>query len=399
MKVFVSLEHRFDRTPDGTFWTNAGFTYSFWQRYLEVFDEVCIIARVNDVVELAKDVRRADGKAVYFLPLPHYVGPLQYSTKVHHISSIAKQVAKNKDAVILRASSPIANLLSPKLKKYKHPYAVEVLGDPYDVFAPNVVEHPLRPFFRWWLPRQLRDQCWNAMAVSYVTRYALQKRYPAGKSTFSTWFSDVDLPNSAFVEKPRIFDKKSDAFNLVLVGSLEQLYKAPDILIDAIHKCVNSGLKICLTIIGGGKYQAELEARVRLLNLQQQICFAGQVPSGHAIRSYLDKADLFVLPSRTEGLPRALIEAMARALPCIGSAVGGIPELLIDDDLVTPGCVDDLAEKIRQVVTDVNRMSAMSQRNLQKSIVYKDDFLHAKRLEFYNYIRGETEKWARSVQK
>jgi glycosyltransferase involved in cell wall biosynthesis len=213
------------------------------------------------------------------------------------------------------------------------------------------------------------------MAVSYVTRYALQKRYPAGKSTFSTWFSDVDLPNSAFVEKPRIFDKKSDAFNLVLVGSLEQLYKAPD------------------------KYQAELEARVRLLNLQQQICFAGQVPSGHAIRSYLDKADLFVLPSRTEGLPRALIEAMARALPCIGSAVGGIPELLIDDDLVTPGCVDDLAEKIRQVVTDVNRISAMSKRNLQKSIVYKDDFLHAKRLEFYNYIRGETEKWARSVQK
>ena len=62
MRVVVSLEHHFDRTPDGVVWTQTQFPYRFWQRYLEVFDQVQVVARVRDVRKAAPDWQRADGR-------------------------------------------------------------------------------------------------------------------------------------------------------------------------------------------------------------------------------------------------------------------------------------------------------------------------------------------------
>lgn len=53
MRVVVPLEHHFDRTPDGVVWTQTQFPYRFWQRYLEVFDQVRVVARVRDVPRAA----------------------------------------------------------------------------------------------------------------------------------------------------------------------------------------------------------------------------------------------------------------------------------------------------------------------------------------------------------
>ena len=121
------------------------------------------------------------------------------------------------------------------------------------------------------------------------------------------------------------------------MGTLEQLYKAPDVLLDAVGQCFRQGLDLELVWIGGGQYQQQLEARAKELGLSPRVRFLGQLPAGDAVRGELDRADLFVLPSRQEGLPRAMLEAMARGLPCIGSTVGGIPELLPAEDLVPPG--------------------------------------------------------------
>ena len=113
----------------------------------------------------------------------------------------------------------------------------------------------------------------------------------------------------------------------------------------------------------------------------------------------LDLADLFVLPSYQEGLPRAMVEAMARSLPCIGSTVGGIPELLQPEDMVPPGDAVALANKIREVVTDRDRMARMSARNLEKAKDYRNEVLQERRNEFYRYVREQTEAWLREKQK
>jgi glycosyltransferase involved in cell wall biosynthesis len=174
---------------------------------------------------------------------------------------------------------------------------------------------------------------------------------------------------------------------------LAQLYKAPAVLLEAIARCVGAGLDLGLTVVGDGKHRSELEAQARMLGLAERVCFLGQLTAGDPVREQLDHADLFVLPSLTEGLPRAMIEAMARALPCVGSTVGGIPELLPPEDTVPAGDAAALARKIREVVTALERMARMSTRNLAKAREYSDEALRSRQISFYQHLRAETTRW------
>jgi glycosyltransferase involved in cell wall biosynthesis len=83
-------------------------------------------------------------------------------------------------------------------------------------------------------------------------------------------------------------------------------------------------------------------------------------------------------------------------LPCIGSTVGGFSELLAEEDLVAPGDVQALAAKIRDVVTNPQRMAKMSARNFAKAGEYRQDVLWEQRLAFYRRVREMTEEWLTS---
>jgi glycosyltransferase involved in cell wall biosynthesis len=90
---------------------------------------------------------------------------------------------------------------------------------------------------------------------------------------------------------------------------------------------------------------------------------------------------------------------MARGLPCIGSNVGGIPELLPEEDMVNPGCHITLAHKIREVVTNPYRLATMSISNLEKAKNYKEDILQKRRIKFYNHVKEKTQTWLSSQTK
>jgi glycosyltransferase involved in cell wall biosynthesis len=396
MNVSVILEHRFDGTPDGRIWTQTMFDYSFWTAYLEVFDQVQVVARVRQVAKPRPDWLHADGKGVSFAAVPDYQGPWEYLLRAIKVKQAVRQAIKPPNAVILHLSSTLANCIVPYLRRLRYPYGAEVVGDPYDVFSPGAIKHPLRPFFRWHFTRLLKRQCAEASAVTYVTEEALQRRYPSGPGAFSTFYSFNVLEDGDFVAEPRAAAFFQLPLTLITVGSLAHLYKAPDILIEAVASCINKGVDLQLVLIGDGQYRPSLEARVAELGLAPRIKFLGQVTYGDQYRVQLDQADLFMLPSRQEGLPRAMIEAMARALPCIGSTVGGIPELLPPEDLVPSNDVAALADKICEVARDPDRLQRMSARNLKKAGNYRQEILKERRLAFFHYVRAKTEEWLRA---
>jgi glycosyltransferase involved in cell wall biosynthesis len=107
----------------------------------------------------------------------------------------------------------------------------------------------------------------------------------------------------------------------------------------------------------------------------------------------LDRADLFVHPSRAEGLPRAVIEAMARGLPCVASRAGGIPELLSAEDTVPAGDARALARKIAEVARDPARLSRMAARNWARAQQYREDVLAKRRAQFYAHSQQAAKEW------
>lgn len=393
MNLIVGLEHRFERTPDGAIWTSTTFPYRYWSPYLEVFAEVRVVARVRNCPEPDPGWQRADGSGVRFVAVPDFRGPYQYLLKASEVRLVIEGALSPREAVILRGGA-IAMCMEPTVRRLGHPYAVEVVADPYDNFAPGSFRTPLRPMFRYWFWYRLRRQCSSACAAAYVTASALQRRYPCGG--YSVGVSDVELSDDAFIGRPRVFHPDQTSWTLVTVGLLDQLYKGQDVLIDAVSACARSGLDVRLVFVGDGLQRSALEERVSRLGLAG-VVFTGLLPVGQAVRSQLDRADLFVLPSRQEGLPRAMIEAMARGLPCIGTAVGGIPELLQAEDLVPVGDVATLARRITEVLTNPDRMNRMSSRNFTRARDYHENALRPRRVGFYEHIRRVTEDWCNST--
>jgi glycosyltransferase involved in cell wall biosynthesis len=396
MNVLVSLEERFQRTPDGRVWSSGAASYSFWKRYLDVFDEVRVLGRVADVAVASASWKRADGPGVSFELVPYYVGPLQYARKYFSVQASIRKAVQRADAIILRVSSPIARCVQREMAPGR-PFGAEVVGDPYEVFAPGAVEHPLRPVLRSVMTKQLKRQCEKACAVAYVSGGELQRRYRPSSSAFSTTYSSIELREDAFAAAPRVrADEPRRPARIISIGTLEVPYKGFDVLIDAVSICVKDGLPVELEIIGEGRCRAELESRAERSGAAKHISFAGQISSGEAIRARLDGADLFALASKTEGLPRAMIEAMARGLPCIGSAVGGIPELLAPSELVPRGDAAALARAIRELVIDSARMTRLSAESFQKARDYHDSILTGRRREFFSHVRKATQDWTLS---
>jgi glycosyltransferase involved in cell wall biosynthesis len=298
------------------------------------------------------------------------------------------------DAIILRVSSHVAACLESTLAPGR-PFGLEVVGDPYEVFSPGSIGHPLRPFLRWWFTRTMKRECGKAAAVAYVTAGALQERYQANGDAFKTSYSSIELLEEAFAAAPRQWERPPCPIRIIAVGSMEQMYKGFDVLIDAVGRCLRKGLDLELELVGDGRFRSTLEGHVRVHGIERKVTFAGRVSSGAAIREHLDRAHLFVLPSKTEGLPRAMVEAMAWGLPCIGSAVGGIPELLSPEDLVDRGDVVALANKIVEVVSQPGRLARMSETNLARARNFHDSVLRPKRRLFLEHVHKTTEEWIR----
>jgi glycosyltransferase involved in cell wall biosynthesis len=284
-----------------------------------------------------------------------------------------------------------------EIVRVKKHYALEVVGDPWGALGPGTWASPLRPVFRVLATQQLKRICTGAVASSYVTAEALQKRYPPSKSAYAVGFSDVNLEHAIVPaetvkgrhrrlhELPWRGSKSTNPIRIGFIGSFAQMYKGSDILLHATALC-SSRLNFELILVGAGRYLTEMKTVAAKLGITDRVEFRGQL-SSDSIFEFLDSIDLFVMPSRTEGLPRALVEAMSRGCPCIASAVGGIPELLEASDLVPPNSPERLAELILQVAADPDRLVAMSARNLAKAGQFTPQVLNECRRAFLEEVK------------
>jgi len=182
---------------------------------------------------------------------------------------------------------------------------------------------------------------------------------------------------------------------LITVSSLEHLHKGPDVLIEAFSMCVTEGLDAELVIVGDGRLRRSLEALAQNLRVAKRVRFLGSLPAGEAIARQLDASDLFVLPSRADGLPRALIEAMARGLPCIGSTTGGIPELLQQECLIPPADPRALKEKILEMVRNPYLRRRQASMARTRALDFAPQILAERTRMFHTRVRDAAAEFRR----
>lgn len=402
MKILVAVEQHFARGPGQCILADGPAKYSSWSNYLEEFDEVLILARVGLKLSDLGGEARADGPSVSFCALPDYHGLWEYVKNLPQLRAIVRSAVEECDAFILRVPGLVGRLAWKELTQQGKPYALEVVGDPWDAFGPGTWPNVLRPVFRRVATRNLQKMCAGAMAVHYVTQNALQQRYPPGNGAYAVGFSDA-LMEFAYVT-PEIIETRYRRIEAVtgtgsdhgittrigFIGSMAQMYKGPDVLLRAAALCRERGLNFELEMVGAGRHAQEIQALAQELEIGDNTRFPGQLPFGGAVFEFLDSVDLFVMPSRAEGLPRALLEAMARGCPCIGSDVGGIPELLDPEALVLPGDATALAVKILDVANNPQRLKQMSQRNLEKAREFSPERLKDVRRTFFRYVRAHS---------
>ncbi|MDK1031834.1 MAG: glycosyl transferase family 1, partial [Planctomycetia bacterium] len=259
MRVLVTVPHHYLRTPDGHTYSQSSVNYGFWCRYLDVFDEVLVLARVKDIQDVPPQRNRADGPGVTFYGLPDYTGPWQFLLKWFQLKTAVRDAVRACDAYIFRQGT-IARLACKEVKRLGQPYALEVVADPWDAFSPGSVRSVIRPIARRHSRRNLRRMCREANAVIYVTRQWLQRSYPAGPNTLSLGCSDVQLDSQFILDDlgeplervkcmPNLVHADGPPLRLGFIGSFNQMYKAPDVHIKALRHCVNNGYNLSLAIL------------------------------------------------------------------------------------------------------------------------------------------------------
>jgi glycosyltransferase involved in cell wall biosynthesis len=384
MRLLLTSEARFEQTPDGVVWGPPACGRALWSRYLEVFSAVVVAARVSEVRRTMPGSIEASLPDVQFRALPNYAGLLGLTRCLPAVHACIGAELRACPAAILRAPSPVSFLASRAVSAARRPYGAEVVGDPNQVFSPGAFRHPLRSPLRYMATTAQKRLARDATAVLFVTADTLQRRYPTRGRVFAA--SDVDLDASAFATAVRHEWRRGEPFQLVTVGALEQPYKGTAVLLGAVSELRKRGANVALRVVGTGRLSAALQQRSRELEIGAHVDFAGQLDRG-GVRRALDSAHLFVLPSLTEGLPRALVEAMARGLPAVASDVGGVPELLPANCLVPPGQPRALADRIASLMEDEAGRRRLGADNRSRARRYDGQMQMAVRTDFLRAIK------------
>ncbi len=204
------------------------------------------------------------------------------------------------------------------------------------------------------------DGCDHAIFVSR-DGYDLAHGYTAGRiaaraSIVSNGVDprqfDVDAATAAAALELR--RQHRDTFNLLFVGFLCERKGVPELLEAVARLGEPGGRRLRLFLVGRDEMGGQLTALLRRHGIADRVTLVGELPHAQ-VKKWMSFADAFILPSRSEGVPTVMFEALYVGTPAIFTRVGGTPDIVHDGRealLVEPGAADAIAHAIRRLMVD-----------------------------------------------
>jgi len=372
MKATFVHDHKFPKNGL-TYFYSYGFDKEFFERYLNIFDEFEIIARERELSNKETTKSQTVNSSVGFLTIKGY----KYLKSSVVRRKIYEKVDKS-DCLIIRLPSILGLYVINIAKKMNKPYLIELVGCPWDAFwNSNMSKKIVAPVITALTRRAVHD----AKYVVYVTEEFLQKRYPTIGESIScsnvTLHSVDELSLLNRIEK--INELKLNKKKILgTCATVDALYKGQQYVIQAISKLKSEGYNVEYQLVGGGD-PSFLKSLAEKFGVEREVKFLGEMKH-EDVFDWLEEIDIYIQPSETDGLPRAVIEAMSKGCPVIGSNAGGIPELIDKEFVFSKRNVDSLCEVYKKFTPEIMKEQAIanhkSSKKYLKSILYKrrEDF-------------------------
>ena len=360
---------------------NTTITNEMLERYFTVVDKLVLLMRtihLNDTYQERHLKRLELENKIEVVEMPNLNTPKNFMRRSAYSKKIAEHVGKS-DLIFLRIPSIISNMTARECVKQGKLYLAEVGGCAWDSYWNHGIQGKVvAPSMYLGQKRTVRE----ASFTSYVTEKWLQQRYPTSGESIVASNVYLDHFDESNIER-RISEYKINShkqYRIGTIASVDVRYKGQEYIIKAMGKLRDRGVVLDYDLVGAGDPSFLSKLAVRC-GVAEHVHFLG-VKLHDDIWEWLDTIDIYAQPSKQEGLPRAVIEAMNRGCLTIGSDVAGIPELLEADMVFRRDNVEHIC-KIIELLLDEKNHEQRIRRNFKKSYEFEIGLLNERRNELF----------------
>jgi glycosyltransferase involved in cell wall biosynthesis len=350
---------------------------SLVSRYKRLGEEVTFLMR-SQRIERAEGFSRITSEGFTFISIPNFKSIRNYYKKAE-ARKIIHRALNEHDILVARMPSAAGKIAIEYAKKIGRPYMVEFVACTFDAYWNYGWKGKLIAHFKLWQQRKIIK---DVTDIIYVTKHFLQNRYPSAGNQISCSNVEIgEMNEDTLLRRISKISNLNDTSRLVLgtVASLDVPYKGQADVITAIGKLKKKGMFYQYKIVGQGDC-TYLQKAIAKHDVEDLVEIIG--PLHHEdVFAFYGKIDVYIQPSKQEGLPRALIEAMSMACPAIGTDVAGIPELISASWIYPRGSISRLMQLIESL--NVERMLEAAKYNFEQAKDYQKPCLEERRQVFY----------------
>lgn len=375
MKCLVASDIRVLGDGEVTRATHPAGGYATFEPLLAVFQEITVISRKSDAQNHAAGPVMT-GAGVSHQAVPDYSSIRGLIKTLLPTMRVVWRSLDDHGAAFVRLPEPLSLIVASIALLRRRKLISNIVADPATIFAtaPQLAGQSVAVWTRAVARR--------SDAVIYVTKNYLQRLISVSDRVPQLSRSNAQIshinkaPRSCPIGRVRI----------LCVGTTSRLSKGQDTLLGSLAHLRSAGLDAHLTLIGGGDRVEWLRTESQSLGLEEYCDIRGHVNDPAELTAAYVNADVFCLVSRSEGLPRAMLEAMSHGVPAIGSRAGGIPELLPEHLCLFDPSPFDVALTLKALVSDPAMYVQASQHALETARSIQESAEPEKLVEFLGSI-------------